>query len=266
MAYRTCSISSLDRRDCARNNGSRTVHLNTMDFSMTRSVVFLGLSIALLAGCEAEQPLATKTPAAKSAASAPPASDFMSPTNPDLASAAPASIAPQTVPPTNFSVPAAPLLPPASLPAQLPVEARNDAVQIVGHEIVDSIEIGPGNVFEPESGEIIVWLRLAIKGIAPLTVDLSTIKLMADGTKYDVRGVGFSGADPSVQYLIDPAIMQSGKVTTSGPAIGEVVYDTGAKQVTFHTLPSGMSLIFLVPSMPTKMSLEGLPGGAVPLE
>jgi hypothetical protein len=69
--------------------------------------------------------------------------------------------------------------------------------------------------------------------------------------------------DPSVQHIIDPGIMQSGTVTTSGPAIGEITYDTGTKQATFQKRPSRMSLIFLVPAAPGTMQVEGLPGGAV---
>ena len=129
--------------------------------------------------------------------------------------------------------------------------------------VLDQVEVGTGNYFRPEGGQKIVWVRFDVKGSGTLTADLTSVQLIASGTSYPVQGVGFGGIDPSVQHLIDPNIQQSGTVSTSGPAIGQIVYDTGAKQVTFQTLPSRMSLIFVVKGPYEQMEIGGLPGGKI---
>jgi hypothetical protein len=225
------------------------------------SAVF-GILALLVAGCESKAPAAKSSPVKSGAVASAPSPN---PVNPLITpSPVPVPVVPQPTPDrsSNSVVPATPA------PSPPPTPPGNPAFQLTAQQILNSIEIGPGNFFDPENGERIVWLSLNVKGTGsgPLTVDLAAIKLTADGANYDVRGVGFAGADPSVQHLIDPAIMQSGTVTTSGPAIGEVVYDTGAKQVTFQTLPSRMTLMFLVPGEPGKMSLSGLPGGDLPVK
>lgn len=229
---------------------------------MIRTIACVAILLVLLTGCGTKQPAASKAVPAKQPAYNPQPQSQPSPT-----------AVPGQVPADKLVQPATPFTTPPQptpfgtapgAPGQ-PATPVSSAFQLAQHQVLETIGVGPGDSFRPEGGEKIVWVRLDVKGtgISPLVVNLTGIKLAADGKNHELRGVGFGGADPSVQHLIDPAIMQSGTVTTSGPAIGEIVYDTGVKQATFQKLPSRMSLMFLVPNAPGSMQIEGLPGGVV---
>jgi hypothetical protein len=140
-----------------------------------------------------------------------------------------------------------------------------ERVRVARYKVIDTIPIGPGREYESPPGSRILWVRVELKKTdgLPRTLDLTRVRLKAAGQPDSpALGVGFGASDePSINHLLSPN--SSGTITTSGPAIGEVIFDAGLKTVTFARFPTDLSLIFLVPSKPKDFIIEGLFGETV---